>query len=85
MANGLVTAALILIILGWLIQLYHSASRKIFALSFKTVVLYVLGCILLVIDSLGKGSFSISILNLAAAVIAFFAGYFAKKARKRGS
>ncbi len=82
MTNGLVTAALILIILSWLIQLYYSASRKIFALSFKTVVIYVVGCILLVIDSVGKGSFFISILNLAAAVIALLAGYFAKRARK---
>jgi hypothetical protein len=75
------TVALILMIVGWLIQWYYSASKKIFALSFKTVVLYAIGCILLFIDSLGRGSFSIAILSLAAAVIAFLAGLAAKKAR----
>ena len=83
MAGGWATAALILIVLGWVLQFYYSASRKIFALSFKTVVLYVIGCILLIIDALGKGSFSLTILNLGAAVFAFLAGYYAKKARPK--
>jgi hypothetical protein len=83
MAGGWATVALILIVLGWVLQLYYSASRKIFALSFKTVVLYVIGCILLVIDALGKGSLSLTILNLGAAVLAFLAGYYAKKARPK--
>ena len=82
MGSGLVAVALVLIILGWLLQLYYSVSRKIFALSFKTVVIYGVGCILLAIDALGKESFSIMILNLGAAVIAFLAGYYAKRARK---
>lgn len=82
MASGLVIMGLILVILGWLVQLYYSAVRKIFALSLKFVMIYVAGCILLVIDGLQTGNALIWVLNLLAAVIAFIAAYFAKKARK---
>jgi lipid-A-disaccharide synthase-like uncharacterized protein len=82
MTSGLVIVGLILIILGWLVQLYYSVGRKIFALSLKFVVIYVVGCLLLVIDALQKGDTLILILNLVALILAFFAGYFAKKSRK---
>ena len=82
MASGLVIMGLILVILGWLVQLYYSAVRKIFALSLKFVMIYVVGCILLVIDGLQTGNTLIWVLNLLAAVIAFIAAYFAKKARR---
>jgi len=82
MPSGLMIIGLVLIILSWLVQLYYSAVRKIFALSLKFVVIYVVGCILLVIDGLQTGNTLIWVLNLLAAVIAFIAAYFAKKARK---
>ncbi len=82
MTSGAVIIGLLLIILGWVVQLYYSRARKIFALSMKFVVIYVVGCLLLVIDALQTGNLLICILNLAAAVFASFAGYYAKKARK---
>jgi lipid-A-disaccharide synthase-like uncharacterized protein len=82
MTSALVIVGLILIILGWLVQLYYSAVRKNFAVSLKFVVIYVVGCILLVIDALQRGQTLIWILNLLAVVIALVAGFFAKKARK---
>lgn len=81
MERGLVLVGLILIILGWLVQLYYSGFRKIFALSLKFVAIYVVGCVLLVIDAFQTGSTLILILNLVTAVLALGAGYFAKKAR----
>ena len=81
MERGLVLVGLILIILGWLVQLYYSAFRKIFALSLKFVAIYVVGYVLLVIDAFQTGSTLILILNLVTAVLASVAGYFAKKAR----
>ena len=72
---------LILIILGWLIQLYYSAFKKLFALSLKFVFIYIIGCLLLVIDGWKTGNTVIWILNLVAAVLALSAGVFAKKAR----
>jgi len=82
MASELWIIGLVLIFLGWLIQLYYSAARKIFALSLKFVVIYVFGCILLAIDALETGNTLIWILNLVIAVFAFIAGYFAKKVRR---
>jgi lipid-A-disaccharide synthase-like uncharacterized protein len=81
MMSGLVIVGLLFIILGWLVQLYYSAGRKIIALSMKFVLIYVLGSLLLMIDALQTGNVLNWILNLAAAVFAFLAGYFAKKAR----
>jgi len=81
MTSGLVVVSLVLIILGWLVQLYYSAGKKIYALSLKFVALYVVGCILLAIDALQTGRTTIWILNLITAIIALLAGYFAKKAR----
>ena len=82
MASGLVTVGMILIIVGWIVQLYYSAVRKIFALSLKFVALYTLGSILLVIGAGNTASHRVGILNLMAAVVAAPAGYFAKKARR---
>lgn len=82
MANGLVTLGMILIIVGWVVQLYYSAIRKIFALSLKFVAIYTLGCILLMIDAWNTAKHGVWILNLVAAVVALLAGYFAKKARR---
>jgi len=82
MPSGLMIIGLVLILLGWLVQLYYSAVRKILALSLKFVMIYVVGCILLVIDGLQTGNTLIWILNLVIAVIALVAGFFAKKARK---
>jgi len=82
MVNELVTIGLVLIILGWLVQLYYSAVRKIFALSLKFVMIYVVGSILLVIGAFQTGNTLIWILNLVTAVIASIAGYSAKKARR---
>jgi len=82
MTSGLVIIGLVLILLGWLVQLYYSAFRKIFALSLKFVVIYFVGCILLVIDGLKTENSLIWILNLAAAAISLIAGIFAKKARR---
>jgi len=81
MANGLVIIGLVLITLGWAVQLYYSRVRKVFALSMKFVVIYVVGCLLLVMDGLRTGNSVIWILNLASAVLASLAGYYAKKAR----
>lgn len=83
MENMLATLGLLLIILGWLVQLYYSALRRIFALSLKFVVIYVVGCILLAIDATQDGSTLILVLNLVAAILAFIAGYSAKKARRQ--
>jgi hypothetical protein len=82
MASGLAVIGLILILLGWLVQFYYSARRKLFALSLKFVGIYVVGCILLVIDGLQSGNTMIWILNLVAAFFAFVAGVSAKKARR---
>jgi uncharacterized membrane protein len=82
MPSGFVVMGLILILLGWLVQFYYSGIRKIFALSLKFVVIYFVGCILLVIDGLQTGNTLTGILNLVIAIIAFFAGNFAKKARR---
>lgn len=82
MASKLWIIGLVLIFLSWLIQLYYSAARKIFALSLKFVIIYVVGCILLVIDAFKTGNTLIWILNLVIAVFAFIAGYFAKRARE---
>ncbi|NIO20499.1 MAG: hypothetical protein GTN76_07100 [Candidatus Aenigmarchaeota archaeon] len=81
MSSVLATVGLLLIILGWLVQLYISAARRIFALSLKFVVIYAVGCILLVIGAIQTGNILIWILNLVAAILALTAGYFAKKAR----
>lgn len=81
MTNGLVVVSLVLIILGWLVQLYYSAGKKIFALSLKFVALYVVGCILLAIDAFQTGRTTIWIFVLITATVAILAGYFAKKAR----
>ncbi len=82
MANGLLMIGMILIIAGWIVQLYYSAVRKIFALSLKFVALYTLGSIFLIIDAWKTGSHRVWVLNLIAAVVASLAGYFAKKARR---
>ncbi len=82
MTSELVIIGLILIILGWLIQLYYSAFKKVFALSLKFVFIYAVGCLLLVIDAWRTGDTLIWILNLAAAIVAMIAGFFAKKTRK---
>ena len=82
MASGLVMLGLILIILGWIVQLYYSAIRKIFALSLKFVAIYILGCALLIIEAWNTGNHWVWILNVLAAVAALLAGYFAKKARR---
>ena len=82
MVSGLMVIGLILILLGWLVQLYYSARRKIFALSLKFVVIYVVGCILLVIDALRSGNTMIWIFNLVTAFFALVAGASAKKARR---
>ena len=82
MGSALLIVGLILIILGWLVQFYYSVGRKLFALSLKFVILYGVGCILLVIDALQKGNTLIGILILVGATIAFVSGVFAKKARK---
>ena len=82
MTSELVIVGLILIILGWLIQLYYTTFKKTFALSLKFVFIYAVGCLLLVIDALRTGNTLIWILNLAAAVVAVIAGFSAKKARK---
>lgn len=82
MGSTLLIVGLILIILGWLVQFYYSVGRKLFALSLKFVVIYVVGCILLAIDSLQKGGILLGFLYLAGAVLAFVSGVFAKKARK---
>jgi hypothetical protein len=81
MASEWIIIGMILIFLGWLVQLYYSASRKIFALSLKFVVIYVVGCIFLVVDGLKTGNTLVWIFNLITVIIAFLAGYFAKKAR----
>jgi hypothetical protein len=81
MASEWIIIGMILIILGWLVQLYYSASRKIFALSLKFVVIYVVGCIFLVVDGLKTGNTLVWIFNLITVIIAFLAGYFAKKSR----
>ena len=81
MENMLTMLGLLLIILGWLVQLYISVARKIFALSLKFVVMYAVGCILLVIDAFQKGNTLALILNLAITILALLAGYFSKKAR----
>ena len=82
MTSELVIVGLILIILGWLIQLYYSAFKKLFALTLKFVFIYIIGCLLLVIDGWKTGNTVIWILNLVAAVLALSAGVFAKKARR---
>lgn len=81
MENVLSMLGLLVIILGWLVQLYYSATKKVFVLSLRFVVIYVVGCILLVIDALQTGNTRIFILNLVTAIAALLAGYFAKKAR----
>jgi len=81
MASGLATLGMILIIVGWIVQLYYSVIRKIFALSLKFVAIYTLGCVILIIDAWNTANHRVWILNLVAAVVAFLAGYFAKKAR----
>ena len=82
MGNALLIVGFIIIILGWLVQSYYSVGRKLFALSLKFVIIYGIGCILLVIDALQKGDTLIGILILLGAAIAFVSGVFAKKARK---
>ena len=82
MASGLSALGMIFIIVGWIVQLYYSAIRKIFALSLKFVAIYTIGCILLIIDAWNTASHRVWILNLVAAVVASLAGYFAKKARR---
>ena len=82
MGSTLLTAGLVLIILGWLVQFYYSVGRKLFALSLKFVVIYVVGCILLAIDALQKGGSLTGVLILVVAALAFVSGVFAKKARK---
>lgn len=82
MASGPMVIGLILILLGWLVQFYYSASKKIFALSLKFVGIYVVGCILLVIDALRSGNTIIWIFNLMTAFFALVAGVYAKKARR---
>jgi lipid-A-disaccharide synthase-like uncharacterized protein len=81
LTGGLVTIGLVLIILSWLVQLYYSAAKKIFALSLKFVAIYVLGSIFIVIEAFQTGNTLIWISSLVTAIIAFLAGYFAKKAR----
>ena len=81
MENVLVTIGLVVIALGWLVQLYYSAARKVSVLALRFVVIYVVGCILLVIDAIQTGNTRIFILNLVTAILALLTGYFAKKAR----
>ena len=82
MENMLTMLGLLLIILSWLVQLYISAARKIFALSLKFVVIYAVGYILLVIDAFQTGNTMVLILNLAIIIVALIAGFFSKKARR---
>ncbi len=82
MAHGAFMLGMILIIAGWIVQLYYSAVRKIFALSLKFVAFYTLGCILLIIDAWNTANCWVWIFNLLTAVVASLAGYFAKKARR---
>lgn len=81
MENMLTMLGLLLIILSWLVQLYISAARKIFALSLKFVVIYAVGYILLVIDAIQTSNTMVLILNLAILIVALLAGFFSKKAR----
>ncbi len=81
MISAWVIVGLTLIILGWLVQLYYSAGKKNYSVSFKFVVIYGVGCILLVIDAFQKEQTLLWILNAVTAVIALAAGFFAKKAR----
>jgi len=83
MASGWGLGGLILILFGWLVQLYYSAGKKIFALSLKYVAFYAVGCVLLAIDGLKTENTATWILNLIIAFVALMAGYFAKKARPK--
>ncbi len=82
MENVLTTIGLLVIILGWLVQLYYSATKKVFVLSIRLVVIYAVGCIFLVIDALQTGNNRIFVLYLLTAIVALLAGFFAKKARR---
>jgi len=82
MGSTLLIVGLILIILGWLVQFYYSVGRKLFALSLKFVVIYVVGCILLAIDAFQKGGGLMGILILVGGALAIISGVFAKNARK---
>lgn len=81
MRDSLFVIGSLFIIMGWMIQLYYSLRKKIFALSLKFVALYVIGVIVLIIDALEAGEIVQLILNLIIGLIAILAGFFAKKAR----
>jgi hypothetical protein len=57
-------------------------GKKIFALSFKFVAIYMIACLLLMNDGLQKGNIITWTLNLVTAIVALLAGIFAKKARR---
>jgi len=76
-------AGLVLIVVGWIMQLYYGAARKIYALSLKFVLFYTVGCVLLVIDGISRGDMVGGIAYGLTAVVAVLAGYFSKKARPR--
>lgn len=81
MSGSLAIVGLIIIVLGWVVQLYISAVRRIFALSLKFVAMFLVGCIFLIIDGLQEGQILIAILYLACGLAACGAGYYAKRAR----
>lgn len=81
MSGVLSVLGFVLIILSWSLQLYYSAARKVYVLSLRFVAIYVIGCILLVIEAALTGETVVLIFYLMITILAFAAGYFAKKAR----
>ena len=82
MADGYAIAGLVMMILGWGVQVYISAVRRIFALSLKFVAIFVVGCLLLFIGSLRDGHILVAILYVMCGFAACLAGYHAKRARR---
>ena len=81
MTFDLTSAGLILIVLGWAMQFYYSRFRYLSVLSFKFVILYVVGAALISWNSYQQGHFIVSIAYAITAVLALGAGYFARKFR----
>jgi hypothetical protein len=82
LSNDAVTIGMIFVILGWLVQLYYGAGKKIFALSLKFVLIYCIGNIVLGIAALKAGHPFIGALYVLTFIFACFAGYFSMKARR---
>ncbi len=64
------TIGLILIVLGWLVQLIRTAAQKSRALSSPFLLLYAIGCILLFIGNYRANDVITGVLNTICAVIA---------------